>query len=65
MQVLRQNHFLQKFSRFAAAQIILNNIYSWLDLITTKSKIWKLPITMKHVLQWINYANFLQQFWKE
>ena len=20
---------------------------------------------MKHVLQWINYANFLQQFWKE
>ena len=25
----------------------------------------KLPITMKHALEGINFANFLQSFWKE
>ena len=25
----------------------------------------KLPITMKHVLEGINFLNFLQNFWKE
>ena len=36
-----------------------------LDLIITISAIYKVSITMKYVLQGINFANFLQKFWKE
>ena len=36
-----------------------------MDLIITKWTICKSPITMKNSLQGINFANFLQKFWKE
>ena len=38
---------------------------NYLDLIITISAIYKVSITMKCVLQGINFANFLQKFWKE